>query len=195
MSPTPRDPRLERLHDPDLPAAERERLEAEVLADPKASEALYADASLESALGAATRVPTSLSARRRRSRRGLMVALPIAAALALLWLGPRWRELSRTDSPPRFRGETTQLRALGPTGAVTVPPRFYQWSSVAAAEQYRFELYDGASRLLHSAVVADTSYALPVGTAGPRSGFWRVTPVSAAGRELPPSEPAYFHSR
>lgn len=195
MSPATVDPRLERLRDPDLSPEERERLEAELLADPVASEALYADLGLESALATAARAPGSPPARRTPLRRGLLVALPVAAALALLWLGPRWRELSRVDAPPRFRGETTALHALQPVGAVDAPPREFAWSRDEAAARYRFELYDGASRLLHSAVVDGTRYTLPAGAAAPPSGFWRVTPVSAAGRELLPSEPAHFHLR
>ena len=190
------DARTDRLADylaGSLPAAEQAALEAELLADAEASQALYAQVSLQSAIAD--------SGRRARDgrwrRRALLTALPLAAALALLWLGPRWRELAGPPAAPRLRGDVEQVLGLEPQGRLTAPPRRFVWTATATASRYRFELYDAQARLRYRAVLGDTLLVL-AGSAQdslpPAAGFWQVVPVDAAGRELPSSLPLHFET-
>jgi len=176
-----------------LPAAEQAALEAELLADTEASEALYAQVSLQSAIADAGR--RTREARWRR--RALLTALPLAAALALLWLGPRWRELAGPPAAPRLRGDVEQVLGLEPQGRLSAPPRRFVWTATAAASRYRFELYDAQARLRFRAILGDTLLVI-AGNAQdslpPAVGFWQVVPVDAAGRELPTSLPLHFET-
>jgi hypothetical protein len=176
-----------------LPAAEQAALEAELLADAEASEALYAQVNLQSTIADSGR-----RAREGRWRRlALLTALPLAAALALLWLGPHWREVAGPPAAPRLRGDAQQVLGLEPQGRLTAPPQRFVWTATAAASRYRFELYDAQARLCYRAVLGDTVLVL-AGSAQdslpPAAGFWQVVPVDAAGRELPSSPPLHFET-
>ncbi len=173
-----------------LAAADRAALEAELLGDAQASEALYAQVNLQGAIAD--------EGRRRRGlhwrRRSLIAALPLAAAIALLWLGPGWRERAGSPAVPRLRGEAGQVKGLEPAGSLDAPARRFRWTADARARLYRFELYDAEARLRFSALAADTLLLWPASmdSLPPARGFWRVVPVDAAGRELDASAPLHF---
>ena len=185
-----REARLAAYRDGNLPPDERAALEATILADPEASEELYAQLGIQDALERARG-----AAPRAALRRLFTVVLPLAAAIALLWLGPRWQQqLSAPPEPPRFRSLPGTLRGLEPQGELAAAPRQFRWQREPSAAQYRFELYDREATLRYDAVARDTLLILPADAAAVDAGFWRVVPVDSAGAELRPSEPLHFTS-
>lgn len=185
-----REARLAAYHAGRLSPEEGAALEAEILADPEASEALYAQLGIQDALERAQGpVP------RAAIRRLFTVLLPLAAAIALLWLGPRWQQQAGAPpEPPRLRGLPGTLRGIEPRGDLTAPPRQFRWQAEPSAARYRFELYDREATLRYEAVARDTLLVLPAAQPALAAGFWRVVPVDSAGAERRPSEPLHFTS-
>ena len=94
-------------------------------------------------------------------RRFYRVALPAAAAAAVLvFVLPR----RTTDSGAVHRAPTITATAapvpMSPVGAVAEPGTL-RWASVAGADRYRVTLFDAGSRVLYETELADTTAALP----------------------------------
>ena len=114
--------------------------------------------------------------RRRLVRRSIWVPAAAAAALAVLWVGPRaLRE--RPGSPHREEAVTTTVapRPIMPVGSVTTASAL-TWSSVPFATTYRIRLFDAEGNLLWEREVADTVAAIPdsIVVRSRLSYYWRV---------------------
>lgn len=99
-----------------------------------------------------------------------------AAALALVWAGPRaLRELG----VPEHREETVTMtvapRPLAPAGAI-ISVQAFVWSSVPSADRYRARLFDAEGTVIWEHETGDTAATLPTSVplrAG-HSYYWRV---------------------
>ncbi len=168
-----------------LSVAERSELEQEILESDDLSADLYDDLLLAEPL-AATDQSVSAGSRPARSpaprmRRLWAVVLPIAAVLAFVVLWPR--DGSIPDGSEQFRGENGQ-HGMTPRGPVDAAPREFQWSAVAGAEWYRFELTGADGRRVFETTVTTNRVEVPSGQEI-SSGIWKVIPISATRHELP----------
>jgi hypothetical protein len=123
-----------------------------------------------------TKVSREVGAAEGRGRRFYRVALPAAAAAALIILAlPR----PSGDGELAHRGPTitasTAPEPVSPVGAVA-EPRSLRWASVAGADRYRVTLFDATSRVLYERVLSDTEAVLPdsIRFAPGRSYLWKV---------------------
>jgi hypothetical protein len=100
-------------------------------------------------------------ARLERTQRRYWIALPIAAAAALvLALGvPRWLEQGPTHRGPPGADQAAP-RPLAPIGTVAAATTL-RWASVAGADRYRVVLFDAAGRVVYENQLADTVANLP----------------------------------
>jgi hypothetical protein len=177
------------------PAGER-AFESEVLDSDDLARALYSEVNLRSGLEEAGRAARLRGVVLGRGtswiRRAWPVALPLAAALALLVLVPRMLEDRRDASS--LRGRDARPRGLMPAGPVSSYPRRFVWTRDPGAARYRFELYDKDWRPLYEAVTTDTVMLLPAEwqNVSPEGGQWKVVPVDSSGFERGPSLPTRF---
>jgi hypothetical protein len=120
-------------------------------------------------------VRTAPDARRTAPRRVWIPAVA-AAALVLLWVGPRALR-APTDEVHRDGPTTTAItpRPVAPVGTVA-SARTLVWSTVPGADRYRVTLFDADGRVLYETQGADTSAALPDSTvlAPGRTYLWKV---------------------
>lgn len=96
-----------------------------------------------------------------RLPRRVWIPAAAAAALALLWAGPR---ALREPTVPEHREETVTMtvapRPLAPVGAVDSATALV-WSSVHSADRYRARLFDSDGTVIWEHETGDTVAALP----------------------------------
>jgi hypothetical protein len=112
----------------------------------------------------------------RRAPRRLWVPAAAAAALVLLWLGPRALHESTAEvHRDRTVATTVAPRPVAPVGVVD-SARSLVWASLPRAERYRVALFDSEGRVLYEAQPADTSVALPdsIALAPGQTYLWKV---------------------
>jgi hypothetical protein len=114
--------------------------------------------------------------RARRVRGRIWIPAAAAAALALLWAGPRaLREPAVQEHREEAVTMTVSPRVVAPVGAVD-SARVLIWSSVPAADRYRTRLFDSDGTVIWEHETGDTVAALPSSVALRRrlSYFWKV---------------------
>jgi hypothetical protein len=189
---------LERYLAGELPASEAEAFEARVLADPALAHALYREQGLTLAV-AATRPEADAAPRaaRRFPAWWMRGGAPLAAAAAVVVVAGVTFLLVRGPGSERMRNGEVVGRLIAPVGAVPAPPEEFRWSRHPGAEQYRFELHDGAGRVVHVALTRDTVYRVVPsnGTRVPPEGTWRAIPLTSGGHELPGPPAATYRPR
>jgi anti-sigma factor ChrR (cupin superfamily) len=98
--------------------------------------------------------------RRRRFYRVALIALPAAAALALLLARPR-----TLDEEASIHRAPTITAAPAPSPAAPVAmvsdARAFRWSAVPSADRYRLTLFDTEGRVRYETEVVGTAAALP----------------------------------
>jgi hypothetical protein len=122
-----------------------------------------------------SRIVRTAPAARGVSRR-IWIPAAAAAALALLWVGPR---ALRQQGMPEHRDETVTAtagpRAIAPVGLVDTASALI-WSSVPYTNSYRVRLFDAEGTVLWEHDVADTIVLIPdsIGPRPQRLYYWRV---------------------
>lgn len=177
------DERLQRYLLGEMSLEERSAYEDEVLANEDLVDEIYADENARAA------IETAVRARRERAlrasatsphqawwRRGLGRWLIPAAAVAAVVTFALLRPSPTLVPAPVFRGEGTELSAIGPEGDVPTVPQRFLWHPGKAAT-YRFELFDASSTRIFSTVTSDT-FVTPKDVAIPANGYWTVTPLN-----------------
>jgi hypothetical protein len=117
------------------------------------------------------------------------VVIGVAGTAVLLMRGPR---------SERMRGAGGETRLIAPRGPLAEPPIEFRWSRHPEAVQYRFELFDGAGRVVQVALTQDTTFRAASSAGGlqaPPEGTWRVVPLAAGGHELAAPPAATYRSR
>lgn len=119
----------------------------------------------------------------------ILAALVIGVAVAAYLIQPLF-EPAPERGPDTSLAEATDAgaapRALWPVGDIPRAPVSFAWTSDPNADRYRFELRGAKGVLLHEAVVAETTLALPSGTVDWNilaGAAWRVTSLRRDGRE------------
>jgi hypothetical protein len=112
----------------------------------------------------------------RGTPRRILIPAAAAAALALLWIGPR---ALREQGTPEHRDDAVTMtaapRPIAPVGSVDTASTLI-WSSVSYANSYRVRLFDAEGTILWEQDVADTVVLIP-DSIGPRPQllyYWRV---------------------
>jgi hypothetical protein len=114
--------------------------------------------------------------RTRPVRRQIWIPAAVAAALALLWTGPRMlREPAIEEHREEAVTMTVAPRAVAPVGAVG-SATVLVWSSVPSADRYRARLFDSDGTVIWEHETGDTIAALPSAVAlRPRLPYyWKV---------------------
>jgi hypothetical protein len=114
--------------------------------------------------------------RTRTVSRRIWIPVAAAAALAVLWVGPR---ALRQEGTSEHRAEpvtaTVAPRAIAPVGPVDAASVFV-WSSVPDANSYRVRLFDADGSVLWEREATDTVVAAPnsITLRPPLVYYWRV---------------------
>jgi hypothetical protein len=114
--------------------------------------------------------------RERWMARRIWVPAAAAAALALLWAGPRaLREPEVLEHRQEAVTTTVAPRPVAPVGAVD-SVRALVWSSVPYADGYRVRLFDADGTVIWEHETGDTVAMLPssVALGARRSYYWKV---------------------
>jgi hypothetical protein len=125
-----------------------------------------------------------------RTRSRLVVTTLTAAIAFLVVFVSKIGEPPREDLPAGLPA-TAGLRGLSPSGGIEALPAQFTWPARAAADHYRFEIYDDSSQLIYATLTADTILVVAVDVLaekGFRSGYWRVVPLDRFGAELESGE-------
>jgi len=170
-----------------MKAEEREEFEREVLASDELAEAVYAETSLDDAIrragvaGAAQRAETKIVPMGSRGLAWWKVALPLAAAIALIAIPLVDRDRA-PETGPVFRGADSAFTIVGPTGRVASLERF-TWNDDPGAAAYEVTVRDAAARIIWRMTTTETSVQPPSGAipAELAGGTWTVRAFDASG--------------
>jgi hypothetical protein len=186
---SPKDDRVADYLAGTMTARERATFEQEVLASDELAEEIYAEKSLDEAIGRAVaararHAETKIVPLKARGPSWWKVALPLAAAIALVAIPLVQRE--RTQSPgPVFRGADSAFTIVAPTGPVASLDRF-TWNGDPGAASYELTVRDAAARIVWRMTTTETSVEPPSGAIpGDLSGgTWTVRAIDASGIPL-----------
>lgn len=125
--------------------------------------------------------------RTRQSHRFLRVAIPVAAAAALMLFvtRPVAMRVGVNHRSPVIT-QTTAPVAGSPVGAVSSASSL-TWHAVAGADRYRVTLFDAAGVVLYEVQIADTALALPdsISFTPGRTYLWKIEARSGWDRWVP----------
>jgi hypothetical protein len=194
--------RLARYRAGAMSAAQRAEFEREILASEALSEALYGETSLDAVAAevreeaGATRPVGVIRPRRSWTWALTRVALPAAAALAVLAGVYRWAGHGARPTDDLVRGAGAAALPLSPRGAIASVPQRFVWTRDPGAQSYRVDLYTPDGILHVTATTSDTTHGVAALAPAPfTAGEWQVVPIDADGMERPAAPRAAFHTR